>query len=82
MVLVVKNLSANAVDIRCRFDPWVCKIPWRRRWQPSPVFLPGESNGQKRWVGYNPQGCKDSDTTEAAYHTHTHTTEINLGLCQ
>ena len=34
---------------RCRFDPWVQKLPWRRAWQPSPVFLPGESHGQRIW---------------------------------
>ena len=34
---------------RCRFDPWVGKIPWRRAWQPTPVFLPGESHGQGSW---------------------------------
>ena len=43
---------------RRRFDPWVRKIPWRRKWQPSPVFLPGESHGQRSLVGYNPWGCK------------------------
>ena len=37
---------------RCGFDPWVGKIPWRRKWQPTPVFLPGESRGQRRLVGY------------------------------
>ena len=44
---------------RCEFDPWVGKIPWRRTWQPTPVFLPGESHGQSRLVGYGPQGCKE-----------------------
>ena len=39
---------------RCRFDPWAGKIPWRRAWQPSPVFLPGESHGQRSLVGYSP----------------------------
>ena len=43
MVLVVKNLPANAGDTRCGFDPWVRKIPWRRAWQPTPVFLLGKS---------------------------------------
>ena len=38
--------------------------PWRREWQPTPVFLPGESHGQRSLVGYSPWGCKDSDTTE------------------
>ena len=39
---------------RCGFDPWVGKIPWRRVWQPTPVFLPGESHGQRSLVGYSP----------------------------
>ena len=39
--------------MRCGFDPWVWKIPWRRAWQPTPVFLPGEFQGQRR-LGYNP----------------------------
>jgi len=47
------------------FDPWVGKIPWRRTWQPSPVFFPGESHGQRSWVGYSPWGHKDSYMTEA-----------------
>ena len=34
------------------FDPWVGKIPWRRKWQPTPVFLPGESHGRRSLVGY------------------------------
>ena len=40
------------------FDPWVRKIPWRRKRQPAPVFLPGESHGQRSLVGYNPRSCK------------------------
>ena len=47
-----------------RFDPWVRKIPWRREWQPTPVFLPGESHGQRSLAGYSPWGRKESDTTE------------------
>jgi len=39
---------------KCDFDPWVKKIPWRRAWQPIPVFFPGESHGQKNLVGYSP----------------------------
>ena len=45
VVLVVKNPPASAGDLRCRFDPWVGKIPCRRAWQPAPVFLPGEFHG-------------------------------------
>ena len=55
---VVKNPPANAGD------PWVRKLPWRRKKQPTPVFLPGESHGQRSLVGYSPWGCKESDTTE------------------
>jgi len=46
------------------FNPWVRKIPWRRKWQPTPAFLPGESHGWKSLVGYSPRGCKELDTTE------------------
>ena len=49
---------------RCRVDPWVGKIPWRRAWQSTSVFLPGESHGQRRLAGYSPWGCKELDTTE------------------
>ena len=56
----------------CRFDPWVGNIPWRRAWQLTSVFLPGESHGQRSLVGYRLQGCKKSDMTEAMQHTHTH----------
>ena len=47
-----------------RFDPRVGRIPWRRKWQPSPVFLPGKSHGQRSLAGYNPRGRKESDMTE------------------
>ena len=46
------------------FDPWVGKIPWRRKWQPSPVFLYGKSHGQRILAGYSPRDHKESDTTE------------------
>ena len=46
------------------FNPWVGKIPWRRKWQPTPVFLPGESHGRRSLVGYSPWVSKESDTTE------------------
>ena len=53
---------------RCEFDLWVRKIPWRWKWQPTPVFLPGESHGQKSLVAYSPQGCTELDTTEVTSH--------------
>ena len=54
---------------RCKFDPWVGKIPWSRAWQPTPVFLPGESHGQRSLLGYSPWGCcKELDRTEETWH--------------
>ena len=47
------------------FDPWVGKIPWRRSWQLTPVFLPGESHGQKSLAGYSPEGHTVSVKAEA-----------------
>ena len=52
---------------KCRkpgFSLWVGKIPWRRKWQPTPVFLPGKSHGRKSLVSYSPRGRKKLDTTE------------------
>ena len=46
-------------------------IPWRRAWQPTPVFLPGESHGQRSLVGYSSWGLKESDTTEQLWMQHT-----------
>ena len=67
-LLVVKNLPARRHKRHLQFDPWVRKIPWRRAWQPTSVFLPGESYGQRSLEGYSPLGHKESDTTEATYH--------------
>ena len=50
---------------RYRFDPWVRKIPWKKAWQPTPVFVPGKSHRQRIQAGYSPQGHKESDMTEA-----------------
>ena len=54
---MVKNTPANA-------EMQVGKIPWRRKWQPTPVFLPEKSQGQRRLAGYSPRSRKESDTTE------------------
>ena len=51
---------------RCGFDPWVRKISWRRKWQPTPVSWPGKCHGQRSLVGYSPWGWKKSDMTEHA----------------
>ena len=58
------------------FDSWVGKIPCGRDRLPTPVFLPGESHGQRSLAGYSPWGCKESDTTEATEHTLTHTLDL------
>ena len=56
---VVKNSSASAEDAGDPgFDPWIGKIPWRRKWQPTPVFLPGKAHGQRSLVGYSLGGHK------------------------
>ena len=60
------------------FNPWVGKILWRRKWQPTPGLLPGKSHGWRSLVGYSPRGHKESDTikqlnTLSYTHTHTHT---------
>ena len=55
------RLSWSRIRLQCErpgFDPWVGKIPWRRKLQPTPVSLPGKSHGQRTLVGYSPQGCK------------------------
>ena len=49
----VKNLPAMQETQRCRFSPWAGKIPWRRAWQSIPVYLPGESHGQRNLAGYS-----------------------------
>ena len=70
MALVVKNPPANTGDLRDMGSiPGFGKIPERRNWQPTPVFLPGESHGQMSLVGYSPWGHKGLDTTEATEHT-------------
>ena len=66
------------IPIRRRFHPWVRKIPWKRAWQPSSVFLPGESHGSRSLVGYNPQGHKELDMTEVTWHWYWHKAIILL----
>ena len=53
------------------FDIWMGKIPWRKEWLPTPVFLPGECHGQRSLAGYSPWGCKELDATKVTY-TRTH----------
>ena len=59
--------AVKASCLQCRrpgFDPWIRKIPWRRKRQPAPIFLPGKSHGLRSLVGYSPRGRKEWDTTE------------------
>ena len=61
--------SARDMEVgREAFDPSVGKIPWRRKWQTTSVFLPGKSDGQRSLMDYSPLGSKESDMTE---HSHT-----------
>ena len=64
-------------------NPSVRKIPWRREWQPNPVFLLGESHGQKSLAGYSPWGRKESDMTEQLNFTFFHhNLRIAIELCK
>ena len=67
--------DGKSICLQCgrpRFNPWVGKILWRRKWQPTPVLLPGKSHGWRSVVGYSPWGRKESDTTERRrFHFHT-----------
>ena len=56
--------KASAYNADAGFSPWVGKISWRRKWQPTPVFLPGKFHGRRSLVGYSPWGRKESKTTE------------------
>ena len=60
-------LSGQGPAGQCRkpgFDPWVRKISWRRKWQPTPVFLPEKPHGQKSLAGYSPKDLKELDRTD------------------
>ena len=67
----MEETSMYLLYTRPRFNPWVGKIPWRRKWQPCPVFLPGESHGRRSLVGYSPWGSTDLDTIERRHYHFT-----------
>ena len=70
---VVQRLKRLLPTWETGFDPWVRKSAWRRKWQSTPVFLPGESHGWRSLVGYSPRGRKESDMTEPLhFHFHFH----------
>ena len=52
---------------RCQFNPWVGNIPWKRKWESTPVFMPRKSHGQRSLVRYSPWSCTELDITEAHY---------------
>ena len=67
-------LSGKESTCQCRvcgFDPWVRKIPWSRKHQPTPSLLPGKSQGQRSLVGNSPEGRKESDMTQHADYLYT-----------
>ena len=71
---VVKNPPADAGAAGNEGSVPRIGIPWRRKWQPTPVFLPGKFHGQRSRAGYNPRGGQESEATEDTHtHTHTHT---------
>ena len=78
---MINGTSGKESTCQCRryrilgFNPQVEKIPWSRKWQPAPVFLPGRFHGQRNLAGYSPQGHKESDMTE-----YTHAGMINTNL--
>ena len=61
----------------CEFNSWVGKIPWRRKWQPTPVLFTGKFHGQESLAGYSPWGCRESGMTEwLSMHTHLFSKEL------
>ena len=75
-------LRRQSVCLQCRipgFDPWVRKIPWRRKWQSTLALLPGKSHGQRSLIGYSPWGRKESDTIE---RLHFHFFSFSRVVCR
>ena len=70
---MVKNPPANAGDARdVGWIPWVGKIPWRRKWQPTPLFLPGELHGQRSLEGYSPGVTKSQTQLSMNYYYYNY----------
>ena len=67
---------------RCSFSPWVGKILWRREWQPTPVFLPGVSHGQRSLAGLQSIRFQESDTIELTQHAYMREDNVLSGLIQ
>ena len=80
--MVSKESACNAGDLhagqKTRFSPWVGKIPWKRKWQPTPVFLPRKSHGQRSLLGYSPWGHEELDTTEVTWYTEISARKLEI----
>ena len=73
--------SDGKICLQCRrprFDPWVRKVPWRREWQPTPVFWPGKSHEQRSLTGYSPWGRQELDTIERIHMSFDAQSFINV----
>ena len=82
LALVVNDPPASVGVVKIHgFNHWIWKVPWRRAWQPTPVFLPGESHGQRSLEGYTPQGWKELGMPEATEHTCTHVVVCCAFVC-
>ena len=68
--LVAQTVKSLPAMWETRVDSWVGKIPWRRKWQSTPVLLPGKSHGRRSLTGYSPWGHKEQDTTERLHFHH------------
>ena len=64
MASLAKGIGSDGKESAAMRETWVRKFPWRRAWQPTPVFLPGEPHGQRSLAGYSPWGRRESDRTE------------------
>ena len=67
---------------RCGFNPWIGKIPWNRKWQPTPALLPGKFHGQRSLVGYSPWDCKELDMIEHTDQMHIHMKPLQFSSVQ
>ena len=80
-------IGKDCLQCRREFDPWVGEIPWKRKWQPTPVFLLGDSHGQRSLGGYSPWGHKELDTAEVTQQQQQQYRDTNVvcysraGLC-
>ena len=80
--MVAQWQESSCQSRRCRLDPWVGKSPWRRKWKPIPVFLPGKSHAQRCVVGCNPWGCKRTGHDVTTKHHHQQPCNWPLGYEQ